>query len=95
MFKIGDRVRLIAAPTDNSSYNPSFVPGMCGTVLKISEARVDDYLHVEWDDRIKNGYNVAPECAYGHGWAVLARWCELEAEEDIDFDLSIMEELLK
>ena len=72
-FKVGDRVRCVAAVSDNKD-----VKGKLGTI-KVMIGVDPVHYGVEFDRRIKDGhrcYTGGGLCADGHGWWCLG--CNLE-----------------
>lgn len=94
-FKIGDRVRCIAAV-----YNNEDVKGKLGTIKTTIGGDLVHY-GVEFDDRIRGGHRCtgsgdADHCADGHGWWCLGRDLEPADEPPLPDDIKIsFEEIFK
>ena len=83
-FKVGDRVRCIAAQDGND-----FIVGQKGTVCSITSSL--NTIAVEFDNDVK-GHSLGYPLKYakGHGWHVDASKLELLCEPKVEHDLKII-----
>lgn len=87
-FKVGDRVRCVAAVSDNKD-----VKGKLGTIKAM--IGVDPVCYgVEFDRRIKGGHRCYGKgrkwsCTDGHGWWCIGRFLEPADEPPLPDDIKI------
>ena len=86
-FKLGDRVRCVAAVSDNKD-----VKGKLGTIK--TTIGVDPVCYgVEFDDRIRSGHrcytNGKYHCADSRGWWCIGRFLEPADEPPLPDDIKI------
>ena len=93
-FQVGDRVRCIAAVSNNEA-----VKGKLGTIKTAIGCNPVSY-GVEFDDRIEGGHrcsaSVTGRCADHRGWWCLGRFLEPADEPPLPSDIKILfEEMFK
>ena len=83
-FKVGDRVRCIAAHDGNSR-----IVGQKGTVRSVEDSL--DIVAVEFDNYV-NGHELQSfcHCKYGYGWNVAAHKLELISKPKAEHDTKII-----